>query len=180
MNLPNRQKRSEAVRRFNERKRLGIVVTDSQRRKERIQDYVDVNAETGCWIWTGCLDVHGYGSTRDPVLQKTMLAHRLSWLAYRGEIPGQLNVLHKCDVPACVNPDHLFIGTQADNIEDMTRKGRHWLSTQGLYPLAKLTREDVARIRKESAAGASRKDVACRYGVHYTSISKIVGGKTWK
>lgn len=85
--------------------------------------------ESGCWIWDGYLDSCGYGRTGFANEQQS--AHRVSWKVFRGPIPKGLCVLHRCDVPSCVNPDHLFLGTQIDNIDDMTRKGRargkNWL-----------------------------------------------------
>ena len=77
---------------------------------------------SGCWIWTGKLDRHGYG--RIFINGKEGFVHRHAWRQHRGD-HGPLFVLHKCDVPACCNPDHLFLGTQQDNLADMLRKGRH-------------------------------------------------------
>lgn len=77
--------------------------------------------ESGCWIWTGSLNEHGYGGFH--LRGKTTKAHRVAWLLYRGEFP-KLPLLHKCDVPCCVNPAHLFFGTQKDNAQDAIAKGR--------------------------------------------------------
>lgn len=78
--------------------------------------------ESGCWIWTGAIQGKGYGYTRFEF--RAYKAHRLSWLAHRGAIPAGQLVLHRCDVRSCVNPDHLFLGTHADNMRDMRAKGR--------------------------------------------------------
>lgn len=77
---------------------------------------------TGCWLWTASVNRKGYG--RIGVGDAAALAHRVSWELHRGPIPGGLCVLHKCDVPACVNPDHLFLGTVPDNTADCIAKGR--------------------------------------------------------
>jgi hypothetical protein len=79
--------------------------------------------ECDCWIWTGCLTTGGYGHGKINGRQEG--AHRISWMAYNGHIGDGLHVLHKCDVPACVNPDHLFLGTAKDNVNDMILKGRN-------------------------------------------------------
>lgn len=77
---------------------------------------------TGCWIWTGSTKPNGYGNIN--VAGKTLMTHRAAWLAFKGEIPNGMQVCHHCDTPACVNPDHLFLGSQKDNMDDMDAKGR--------------------------------------------------------
>lgn len=77
-----------------------------------------------CWIWNGAIDVCGYG--RFLFAGKNTNAHRVSWILYHGSIPDGLCVLHHCDNPRCVNPDHLFLGTHTENMEDMLSKHRHW------------------------------------------------------
>lgn len=80
----------------------------------------------GCWLWTAAKLAKGYGVIRDgPGKGVLLLAHRLSWEIHQGPIPGELRVLHLCDNTSCVNPAHLFLGTQADNIKDCVGKGRH-------------------------------------------------------
>lgn len=79
--------------------------------------------KTGCWLWTGSITTCGYGQIN--IKYKRYLAHRLSWNVHNGAIPKGFFVCHKCDNPPCVNPDHLFIGTHRDNMQDMLKKGRH-------------------------------------------------------
>lgn len=76
-----------------------------------------------CWVWNGTVGNHGYGKIND--FGDMVLTHRVSYEATYGKIPEGMQVLHKCDVKLCVNPDHLFIGTQKDNVQDMLRKGRN-------------------------------------------------------
>jgi hypothetical protein len=93
----------------------------------RFWGHVDKNPGHGpsgsCWMWIGSIDSKGYGSTA--IRQKTIAAHRASYVHTVGAIPEGMNLCHKCDNPACVNPDHLFPGTQQDNVTDMMEKGRH-------------------------------------------------------
>ena len=78
---------------------------------------------SGCWIWMAGLARNGYGQTSEN--HKTKFAHRMAWKLYRGEIPDGLFVLHKCDIKCCVNPDHLYLGTQKDNIRDVLERMPH-------------------------------------------------------
>ena len=88
--------------------------------KERFEE--KINKTKNCWLWTGGKVTGGYGSFK--IDGEKILAHRFSYLQYVGAIPDGMNVCHSCDVPACVNPDHLWIGTQQDNVDDMINKGR--------------------------------------------------------
>ncbi len=77
---------------------------------------------TGCWLWTAGMRLNGYGQVK--IRRVNQLAHRVSYQVHVGPMPEGMCVCHKCDVPCCVNPDHLFLGTQADNMRDRDRKGR--------------------------------------------------------
>ena len=96
--------------------------------KERFEENYTPVPESGCWLWTGCVKAHGYGVIF--IKNKTQYAHRVSWELHRGPIPDGLFVLHHCDVPSCVNPEHLFTGTQKDNIQDAAKKGRLYVFTK--------------------------------------------------
>ena len=84
--------------------------------------YVKID-ESGCWLWIGVKNKKGYGQYS--INDRPGLAHRKSWTIFKGEIPNKLFVCHKCDVTSCVNPEHLFLGTNKDNMKDMATKGRH-------------------------------------------------------
>lgn len=89
---------------------------------ERFWSFVEKT--DSCWLWTGAKHPKGYGIFH--LRGRTPRAHVLSWILHHGPVPRGLCVLHRCDNPPCVNPDHLFLGTPQDNTDDMTRKGRHW------------------------------------------------------
>ena len=137
---------------------------------------MDNSDETGCWPWTGARTRGGYGQVWQAGGRKTgirwVYAHRIAYELATGPIPAGRNVLHRCDNPPCCRPDHLFVGTHADNMADMSSKGR------AAMPNAKLSEADVAAIR--SSAGETQTSLAERYGVTQSAISRILHGKRWK
>jgi len=128
-----------------------------------------------CLEWQAHRNQHGYGTFR--IGQKSWLAHRASWMIFKEQDPGSLKVLHKCDNPACVNADHLFLGTQEDNIADMVRKGRHIKGET--VENSKLTEADVLEIRRLARNGWLQKDIAKKFQVSRPCISRLLSGKTW-
>ena len=86
--------------------------------------------ETGCWLWTGSMFQNGYGEATRGFIGKRIRAHRLAWILYRGTIPDGVQVLHKCDVKHCVNPDHLYLGTSFDNAKDAVERKMNYKSAQ--------------------------------------------------
>lgn len=135
----------------------------------------------GCWPWTASLTGGGYGQIGIGNGRNAM-SHRLSYELHAGSpIPRGLSVLHRCDNRPCCNPAHLFLGTQADNIADMDRKGRARRPTlRGERAgLAKLTDEQVMELRALYAAGTRQIDLAARFGVRQSTVSSIVRRATW-
>jgi len=129
--------------------------------------------EGGCWEWTAAKSV-GYG--RFKVDGRLLLAHRFSYELQHGPIPEGLWVLHHCDNPCCVNPEHLFLGTRSDNMLDCVRKGRHVNNA-----CTKLTKNDVLSIRRFYKKGCNKQEeIAVTYGVSKGCISDIIMQNTWK
>jgi hypothetical protein len=128
--------------------------------------WLRVRKSEGCWEWTGARSPQGYGVLR--VSESARLAHRISWELGHGKIPPGLNALHRCDNPGCVRPDHLFIGTHADNTADMVTKKRQ---------TTKLSEEEVRAIRKSTASNVA---LAAIYDVSRVLIVSIRNGKAWK
>ena len=135
---------------------------------------------TGCWLWEKCMSQKGYGHVRWPrgprYVGSTSFAHRLSYFAKTGGWPPV--VRHRCDQPACVNPDHLEGGTHVDNVSDMDRRGRRTVLRGERHGSAKLTEQLVREIR--GRASENRKILAAAYGVDHTQIRNILIGKHWK
>lgn len=134
----------------------------------------------GCWLWTGSKHGFGYGLIAGDRGRRwpTLFAHRVSWELHFGPIHDRLFVLHRCDNPACVNPAHLFLGTQKDNVRDCASKGRISRGT-GRHS-AKLDEFTVALIRKRRAAGEALNSLAIEFGVGKSAIHAATTGRTWK
>jgi hypothetical protein len=131
--------------------------------------------EAGCWLWEGYTDKKmGYGMFWFG--ESMILAHRMSYWLFVGRIPKGAHVCHKCDVPSCVNPNHLWLGTNADNVADKVRKGRQSRMAGRQHPGAKLTEQEVIEIRD---SGLSARKAARKYGVHRSTIKYIRKGKRW-
>lgn len=166
---------------------------------ERFESKFIPEPNSGCWLWTAGGDKHGYGRFRIGSMtdgtRRTAIAPRISWEIYRGPLPEQMNVLHCCDNPYCVNPDHLFLGTQTDNMQDCAKKlrtskgERHSAIQKAHIPTgpdhprygkpgfagetngqAKLTDDQVRSIRSDMRTQAA---IALDYGVAFQTISKI-------
>jgi hypothetical protein len=126
--------------------------------------------KNSCWLWQGAKNNKGYGILGpNPVSRR---AHRYSWYLKYGKLSAKLLILHKCDNPACVNPNHLFKGTALDNTKDMIRKGR-----DNFYGRAVLTEQQINIIRK---ASSTYREIAQYFGVHPSTISRVKNNKTWR
>ena len=129
-----------------------------------------IKYSNSCWSWTGAL-VTGYGGFS--FNGKTVMAHRFSWMLYRGKIPEGMLVLHKCNHKYCVNPEHLYIGDYSDNLQDSIDAGRP-------YGLRKLTVDNVICIKKMLRDGIKQQLIAQIYEVTRENISRISTGRIWK
>lgn len=149
----------------------------------RFENLISPEPMSGCWLWTGAPGDSSatgqYGRFRIAGVQ--WKAHRAAWRLYRGDIPSGQHVLHHCDNPACVNPAHLFLGTNDDNVADRVRKGRSGGESRPgeAHPLHKLHASDVRSIRARYAAGEKGRALASEFSVHPATISEIVSRKKW-
>lgn len=134
--------------------------------------------ENGCWIWTGKLGSHKrYGIVS--VAGKVLLTHRASYIFFKGIDPTDMCVLHKCDNGLCVNPAHLFLGTQKDNVWDMENKRRSRHPKLEEHGRAKLTFAKIAEARERVSKGEFIKDIAASFGVNRATLGLALNGRTW-
>ena len=146
-----------------------------QQIEEIIENSIERLPFSGCWIWLLSVNKKGYGLINIDCLQR--LAHRVSWRYFIGKIPENTHVLHKCDVPSCINPAHLFLGSNLDNIADRVLKGRGINGER--HPFAKLSAQDVSKIR--SLAGSKTQSaIAIDYEMNQSILGRLLHGKTWK
>lgn len=145
--------------------------------EDDFESYVS-KKDGGCWEWQGPIIWNGYGKFH--FSRSRMLAHRYAYLRFKGEIPEGNVVCHSCDNRKCVNPDHLWTGTQADNLRDMWEKGRGDAGVKvhsEAHPLSKITREVALAIRADQRVA---REVAADYGVSKSLVLGIKKGTHWK
>ena len=134
-----------------------------------------VDKTDDCWLWRGAIATNGYGNTAPSRCTPGFYVHRASWIMHNGAIPDGIKVCHTCDVRNCVNPAHLFLGTQQDNLRDASAKGR-MKSTHEI-----LTPDTVREIRRLYSVGAgSYATLGQQFGVHGNTVSDLVRRRTWK
>ena len=147
---------------------------------DRQRFFQSVRKTEDCWLWEGAHTNFGYGVIGWHA--KSASAHRVGWELHFGPIPKGLMVLHRCDRPACVRPEHLFLGTSKDNALDKMAKGRHRYHVfQGEdHGRAKVTNEEVRAIRRLYAEGISGPELSRRYGLGKTSTYRIIRRQSWR
>jgi len=143
-----------------------------------INFFKHVHKTDDCWLWAGCEHPSGYGKFR--LNMQHLPAHRASYILHYGEFDRGLLVCHKCDTPLCVNPDHLFLGTQKDNMQDMINKGRKIKPIGEDMPNAKLTNRKVMQIKQMIQMNFRQKDIADIFTIDPSTISRIKSGLRWR
>lgn len=128
--------------------------------------------ESGCWLWLGGVDKSGYG-----IMSGNAKAYRVSYELHNGPIPAGMSVCHRCDVPLCINPKHLFLGTTADNMADKKRKAR--CAVGEMHGKSKMTNTQVLMIRQLHREGLTQLEIASRTGAHRCAVGEVIRGATW-
>lgn len=142
---------------------------------ERFWEKVDIRGEDECWPWMASTKQGGYGKIVSDD-GRFLLAHRVAYELTIGPIPVGLVLCHRCDNPGCVNPSHMFLGTQADNLQDMRTKGRGNPPRGVRHPKARLTDQLVAQIRADPR---SHRQIARILGISKSTIGMVKAGVTW-
>lgn len=148
---------------------------------ERFWSKVDRSEPDGCWNWTANRNNNGYGLFRPGGVAPKALAHRLSYEERHGPIPKGGLILHSCDNPSCVNPDHLRVGSHTDNALDREARGRRKSPDLAgeANPLSRLTDEQVISIRLDYVSGVPLDDICAKHDVPRISLSDYTSGTSW-
>lgn len=155
--------------------RARVYETDA----DRLWPRVEKRGEDECWPYAGTRTAAGYGKVHIGH-GAWVRAHRLAWIVTNGQIPAEMEVCHECDNPPCCNPRHLFLGTHADNMADMSLKGRANVAVGSAHYKAVIN-EDIAReIRAAVSAGETQLAVAKRLGISKNIVHQVVHNVTWK
>jgi hypothetical protein len=165
---------------------LGRIVHCQKRNRLNDKEYHEitikrflhkVDNKNACWTWKGNVSKHGYGVSS--YRSKSTLAHRLSWILFRGNLPKDLDVCHHCDNPKCVNPEHLFLGTAKDNVMDCFNKKRKSHKGEN-HPRAKIKEQDVKEIFQLRKNGWTHQKLADRFKLTQSAVSNILHRRLWK
>lgn len=144
----------------------------------RFWSKVNITSDNGCWEWKNYRDNFGYGTIWWK--GKPRLAHRVAYEISNGDIDNNLLVCHRCDNPKCCNPDHLFLGTNKDNVIDRNKKGRQARPKGESNSQSKLTWEIAGEIRRRyQSGGVSQRSLASEYGVNQSQVYRIVNNLRW-
>ena len=158
-----------------------MQIENIEHEKKILLSHISID-KNGCWNWTGSKNPEGYGNvgigSRKNGTHKTAKAHRVSFFVFNGIDPDGLDVCHKCDNPSCINPDHLSLGTEKDNVRDMMEKGRGSHLPPEKCSATKLTKEQVLQAKQLRKQGKSYYSMAKTFGVYRETIRQAVIGKT--
>lgn len=161
-----------------------MSIADQNATARKLRELCIPEPTSGCWLWLGSVS-RGYGKMY--VAGAHRRAHRVAYELFRGPIPKGLSVCHRCDTPACVNPEHLFLGTHADNMTDMVRKGRAAPGFPAGQPngRSRITAEAARYIRTHyrskfaEQVGRSQSELAALFGISVPYVSDILKNKRW-
>lgn len=143
---------------------------------DKLWSKIDIGLENECWMWKGCQSTAGYGVIRINYILK--YAHRLAWeLHNEKSIPPKISVCHSCDNPPCCNPDHLFLGSQADNMRDAKNKGR--MPHGVLHHGTDLTEKDIRKIRYLGQTDIPHQEIGDYFSISRMSVNDIIHKRTW-
>jgi hypothetical protein len=150
--------------------RFFLSSQESEAARAKIKENVSQASNTGCWIWNLSVVRNGYGQVQ--ITRKKYIVHRLAFAAFNGEIPEGMFVCHSCDNRRCCNPEHLFLGTNSDNMIDSIRKGR--------FRRQKLSIQSVRSIFRRKAEGERVEHIASVFRTTVAQVYSILSGNSWK